>query len=586
MINRIIFLLFCIFCTGALLTCSNDKLAGSETGNPSPSVSGSLAYGDGSAVQNATVTLRLKTYIPQFGNSSLKRLIFEAAATTNDTGYFSFADVDSGTYVINASDGESMGIFIDSLAVEDHDIALGTQSVQPFGSISGKVVLSNNHDPDKVLIFAFGIDRPAFPDSLGNFTFNSLNEGVYGLRFLSTIDEYNALDTFGIEVRAGETTDLGTIGLTFAGLPAPKNFSLLYNVQKQIVTLMWSHPDTSLISGYNVYRAEKGKNYQLLTQSYIPKADSFYNDSAAVQGNTYEYRVVSRSNDGQSESHWLDVHDDTVTITSAAQLMFSQNIRDIDTSINHIHSVIMQSNNNLLLMDYNTINEIETGSFLLKSKYIIDSLRFALGSIISMRNDESDRVYVRSYLGSDTAEYIQLNSSLVPQQSWNVRSDPLGDFEYFKGSLYIYSIERRDQLIKLDCANGNMSVLSLADETSRIVANHTNSFLYLKSESNPGYITCVDTSGKKQYSWPTHLKIEFFTISNAGNIFVVGYPATFTTNDKWKVHVYGPAGELRARFIIKNIDRIGPMVFDGNDRILAAIKQKGLWSFQQYELSL
>jgi formylglycine-generating enzyme required for sulfatase activity len=66
-----------------------------------------------------------------------------------------------------------------------------------------------------------------------------------------------------------------------------------YDTLKQTVILAWTGAETSLIAGYNVYRAIKGQNFSLITQTPLPDTATVYSDSAVTVGNTYTYRVVS-----------------------------------------------------------------------------------------------------------------------------------------------------------------------------------------------------------------------------------------------------------------------------------------------------
>jgi hypothetical protein len=128
------------------------------------------------------------------------------------------------------------------------------------------------------------------------------------------------LDTSGVLVIAGDTTDLGTISLPFTGIPTPKNLKVSFDTLKQIVTLTWDKADTALVDGYNIYRAIKGQNFSLITQTPLSEATTIYYDSAVSVGNTYEYRVVSRRVSGE-ESPKVDILGDTVVVVSSSLVM-------------------------------------------------------------------------------------------------------------------------------------------------------------------------------------------------------------------------------------------------------------------------
>jgi len=78
-------------------------------------------------------------------------------------------------------------------------------------------------------------------------------------------------------------------------LPAPKE--LFYSIDSsQCVKLIWtSLADVENIGGYNVYRAEKGKNKQKLNPELIPYAINTFVDKTIELGKEYVYEVESVS---------------------------------------------------------------------------------------------------------------------------------------------------------------------------------------------------------------------------------------------------------------------------------------------------
>jgi hypothetical protein len=208
---------------------------------------------------------------------------------------------------------------IDSVKVKNPDSTkvVPPDTLKPAGAIKGIISLSEGGDPRQVFVLAFGIDRFARVNADGSFKFSNLARGSYDLRLISGLSNYGVLDTSGVLVIAGDTTDLGTISLPFTGIPTPKNLKVSFDTLKQFVILIWDKADTALVDGYNIYRAIKGQNFSLLTQTPLSETTTTYYDSGVAVGSTYEYRVVSRRISGE-ESPKVDIQGDTVVVVSSS----------------------------------------------------------------------------------------------------------------------------------------------------------------------------------------------------------------------------------------------------------------------------
>ncbi|MBN1308024.1 MAG: hypothetical protein JXA18_08920 [Chitinispirillaceae bacterium] len=305
-------------CILAALMCTNPPTAGNSSQTPN-SVVGMIYQSNGKTpAAGVRVAIRPRNTLADTSGLGLtKQLVDTATVMTDDSGRFVFdSTLDTGTYVIEADDGDGNMALVDSVQVGKSDSAVKVEeTLRPAGAIKGIIRLSEGGDPRKVFVLAFGIDRFARVEVDGSFRFTNLAEGIYDLRLISSLADYGVLDINGVPVSAGDTTNLDTLVLPFVGLPSPKNISVSYDTLNQTVIVSWDTISTSLIDGFNVYRAIKGNNFVLLTDTPLPETTTVFLDSSVKINTTYEYRVVSRNSAGE-ESKLVDIIEDTVTSVS------------------------------------------------------------------------------------------------------------------------------------------------------------------------------------------------------------------------------------------------------------------------------
>ena len=288
-------------CTSPTSTAGN----GSDVGNAA--VAGRLYHSDGiEPAAGVAVAIRPRNTLADTSGSGLARSMADTATViTDDSGRYAFdSTLDAGTYVIEAASGND-AVLIDSVAVQDADstVDLPPDTLKPAGALKGVIRLSEGGDPRKVFVLAFGIDRFASVDSLGRFRFEGLAEAAYDLRIISSLDDYGVLDQSGVAVASADTTDLDTLELPFGGIPTVKGLSLSYDTLKQIVTLTWKQADTTLVSGYNVYRKHPDSSFVKINASVIE--NTVFADSALAEDGAYEYLVTAvdpATNEGERSS--------------------------------------------------------------------------------------------------------------------------------------------------------------------------------------------------------------------------------------------------------------------------------------------
>jgi hypothetical protein len=281
------------------------NVAGNSTQTGNAAVVGILYQADGKTpAPGVRVHIRPRKSLADTSGLGLVKRSAVLAATdsvlTDAAGRFSFdTSVDTGTYVIEATSGNN-AVFVDSVPIRNKQAtdSLPPDTLKPAGALKGIVLLSEGGDPRKVFILAFGIDRFAPVNADGSFKFGNLAAAKYDVRLISSLDNYGVLDTFGVPVRSGDTTNLDTIRLPFTGIPTPKNVRISYDTMKEVVTLTWNKADTALVKSYNVYRRNVDSNTVAMRINASPVVDTVYKDSTGVQGQMYEYRVAAVDTDG------------------------------------------------------------------------------------------------------------------------------------------------------------------------------------------------------------------------------------------------------------------------------------------------
>ncbi len=311
---KFVFLAFLAVCLFLFATCSNN-VAGNKTKPENPSVTTMLYNPGGSPAAHAKIKFYPVNYNPRTGGLSKTLSTTVDSTTTDASGNYS-VKLDSGTYNVLAT-GDSGVVYQDSISVaKDSTIHPPADTLKAPGGLRGRVRLQPGDDARTVFILFLGTSTFGTPDdSTGKFTIANMAQGTYKVRILTTLDAYVPKDTV-LSVTAGMVDSLThDIVLQFTGVPGPTGLTVSYDTLRQTAILAWTGADTSLIAGYNVYRAIKGQNFSLITQTPLVETVSTYHDSTVSVGSTYAYRVVSWRASGE-ESPKVDIPGDTVKVVS------------------------------------------------------------------------------------------------------------------------------------------------------------------------------------------------------------------------------------------------------------------------------
>ncbi len=291
---------FAGLCVIALLNCSPSRLGleGPTTQTGNGMVAGVIFQPDGKTpARGAIVCLRKKNTLADIPGALMKKLSDSTVTlTTDNNGAYIIDSIDTGIYVLEATDGVNALALHDSIPLKNPDstVVLPPDTLKPAGAIKGVIRLTEGGDPRKVFVLAYGLDRFANVETDGTFKFGKLAETNYHLRIISTLDNYGVFDTSSIPVKSADTNDIGVVEIPFTGIPTVKNLTIAYDTLQQRVELRWNRHDTASVKSFNVYRRDIDPATAVMTQlNFFPIIDTFFIDSFCEQNKSYEYHVTA-----------------------------------------------------------------------------------------------------------------------------------------------------------------------------------------------------------------------------------------------------------------------------------------------------
>lgn len=216
MVKNILVSLFCIF-----LSCScNNNLAGttSET-DTGCTVAGLIVYSDSTPTVNSDVTLHDQQLIKRIvlsKHAAAPILIRSGHTRTNINGFFQFDSVDTGGYLIEINDHDTLGAIIPATVKPIDTFIQVKGTLKRFGTIIGRVDTAGfgiNRNP---MIYLPEIGRTIAIDSNGYFIISNLPVWDYQLRYAiqDTVVRL-PLDTIPIPVKPADTTVIQKFGSNY-----------------------------------------------------------------------------------------------------------------------------------------------------------------------------------------------------------------------------------------------------------------------------------------------------------------------------------------------------------------------------------
>ncbi|MFH1761843.1 MAG: kelch repeat-containing protein [bacterium] len=375
-----------VFCFLFLGCAGDENVAGNSVITGNACIKGKFYYVGGAPASGVNVILRPRNTLADTSKLLSKSLLNKDTLETDSDGRFVIDTIDTGTYVIEADDGNSNMALVDSVVVSSPDSVVNVEdTLRPVGSVRGFIKLAEGGNSDKIIVLAYGLDRFVLPDTTGLFEFKNMAEGNYHILLFSSLDNYENWDSIGIEVNSGEVTDLDTIELPFTGIPTPKGLSAIYDTLNGLVTLTWDSLDYSDLEGYIVYRndtssttPDKISGNRALTDTFY--VDTVFTDLLDTNNYVFEYRLKAQNTGailGNQFSIPVEINVPSPTKVRTLISLSSINTQNDTASINDTVKIILEYS-----------NETRTN----------DSIFWAVGHPDSVENKKS----ISSNTGNDT----------------------------------------------------------------------------------------------------------------------------------------------------------------------------------------
>ncbi len=243
-----------IFVAVASFLSCNPPVGGGGSDIP-PGYVGTLYYENGKPAAN--VVVRIVKYTPPRENLYKKSSLNpnqcrDVFIVTDKNGNIALDSLilEDGYYQIHGESGK-LKSFADSICFVDNKCDPVFDTLRETGSVSGRVLLDFGCDPRTVEIYVFGIKTNYYVlDREGNFKLDYLAEGVYSVRFISSLDRFRPLDTT-FQIRSGRHDTIGN-PIVLPNLVVISNFTYTMDTLMRSVSFYWNRIDESQISGYQL----------------------------------------------------------------------------------------------------------------------------------------------------------------------------------------------------------------------------------------------------------------------------------------------------------------------------------------------
>lgn len=487
--------LFLCFCIILLQSCSQSE---ARLGGSTETV-GVVYDNDGKPVSGATILVVPDTTVLHNGVDYSFDTLY-----SDGKGMFTFEDIADGNYNLQykkASDGVAFRRSItvkESSVLEFEDDTL-RDTLRMGGELSGVVQLQKNHNSQLIYILFLGTNRFATPyDADGNFVVSDLAEGVYDVRFITSVIGYEAIDTV-VTIKSDMTEIMAdTIRLPYVGVAVPKNLQVSYDVDLQWARLTWEEASCDNTLGYFVYRAEDEdwKSYSMLHTE--PRKDPHFIDSTGEQNKKYFYSVVAVSHEGNTSKKCSTVSqtfETSYSETVAGTLLCGANRWGaIALSEDGLLYSVCRDSSALFVLDVNTLELVERIEFPQPCKprdiTIVED-----GSVLVATNEKLYQFY------RDTEKVV--SSSIA---TYNIESH--GNSHFYYSASYSSYRQSENAIVVHDIQLGKNDTIVYDEE--RVLKDFTihNDMLYVVWGNEHGRLT-VECSSINDISFVTLFSTSF-----------------------------------------------------------------------------
>lgn len=195
-----------------LLSACSEKVAGGggmETGNGS-SIAGKVEYPDGRAAVGALIRLRPKDFLQPPNGSGPIPAGSSTQVYADSNGEFAFGDLDTGSYILEASDEHAQGALLAARVEKAASQSVVHGELKPTGTITG-VLEGNAGSQGKVQVY--GLERLVVPDPSGAFRLEGMPEGEYVIHLESASPALAPVDLPRVRLQSAGEQDIGAVDL-------------------------------------------------------------------------------------------------------------------------------------------------------------------------------------------------------------------------------------------------------------------------------------------------------------------------------------------------------------------------------------
>jgi len=210
--------IYLVFLAVLFLLCSNRglELSGTTTETESgkeAAIEGLIVYSDSSPVKGADVVLHDQSLVKIITLEKKLAGISSGSTVTNINGFFRFNSVDTGHFLIEINDHDTLGALLKAQVRPQDTLVEANGVLQRLGSIQGRVDTSKIKGAGLDSIYLPEIERKIAIDSAGYFSINNLPAWNYQIRviMIDSLIHFPA-DTFPIKVNPGDTTKISSLG--------------------------------------------------------------------------------------------------------------------------------------------------------------------------------------------------------------------------------------------------------------------------------------------------------------------------------------------------------------------------------------
>jgi hypothetical protein len=176
-------------------------------------IEGFVQYSDKAPVSHASITLHDQRIVKIITLAKQKALIRSGKTVTNINGFFQIDSVDTGKYLVEINDHDSLGALVPAKIASTDTAVQVNALLYRLGTIIGKIDTSAISILKNTVMYLPEINRKVFIDSLGYFIITNLPAYNYHMRFASG-DSVISLpsDSIQIPVSTGDTTRVQSLG--------------------------------------------------------------------------------------------------------------------------------------------------------------------------------------------------------------------------------------------------------------------------------------------------------------------------------------------------------------------------------------